>query len=102
MTAVSAGPDLVVGLGASTGGLEALQTFFAAVPANAGLAFVVVQHLDSTAPILLPELLGKATALPVAEARDGTPLAADHVYVTPPQATVRIDGNVLRVISSVG
>jgi two-component system CheB/CheR fusion protein len=91
-------PDLVVGLGASVGGLEALQAFFAAVPPDTGLAFVVVAHLDPASPNLVPELLGKATALPVAEARDGTPLAADRVYVAPPRTALRLDGAVLRVL----
>src|SRR6478736_3391930 len=97
-TAPAPSPDLVVGLGASAGGLEALQGFFAAVPPDAGLAYVVVQHLEPTAPSLLPELLGKATTLVVAEAKDGTPLAADRVYVAPPRVTLRLDGNVLRVV----
>src|SRR4051794_41667601 len=90
-------PDLVVGLGASAGGLEALQAFFAAVPPAAGLAYVVVQHLEPAGPNLLPDLLGKVTALPVAEAKDGTPLAPDRVVVAPPQALLRLDDNILRV-----
>src|SRR6478609_8313334 len=92
-------PDLVVGLGASAGGLEALQAFFAALPPDTGLAYVVVQHLDPAGPNLLPGLLAKATALPVAEARDGTPLAPDRVFVGPPQAALRLDGgDILRVL----
>ena len=75
-------PDLVVGLGASAGGLEALQAFFAALPSDAGLAYVVVQHLDPAGPNLLPELLAKATPLPVAEALAAHPGVADAV-VTP-------------------
>jgi two-component system, chemotaxis family, CheB/CheR fusion protein len=92
------GPDLVVGLGASAGGLEALQAFFAAAPTDAGLSFVVVQHLEPAGPNLLPELLGKATALRVIEAQDGTPLATDLVLVAPPQALVRLDERVVRVL----
>jgi two-component system CheB/CheR fusion protein len=95
-------PDLIVGIGASTGGLEALQSFFAAAPPDAGLAYVVVQHLDPSGPNLLPELLGKATALPVAEAVDGTPVAADRVYVAPPQTALRLDANILRVVPVTG
>ena len=95
-------PDLVVGLGTSAGGLEALQAFFAALPPDTGLAFVVVAHLDPAGPNLVPELLGKATALPVAEARDGTRLAPDHVYVAPPQSALRLDGSMLRVLPASG
>ena len=91
-------PDLIVGLGASAGGLEALQAFFAAVPPDTGIAYVIVQHLDPDGPSLVPELLGKATPLPVDEARDGTPLAPDHVYVAPPQGALRLDADVLRVV----
>ena len=91
-------PDLVVGLGASAGGLEALQSFFATVPPETGLAYVVVLHLDPTTPSLVPELLGKATPLTVTEARDGVPLAPDHVFVSPPQCVLRLDGDLLRVI----
>src|SRR5205814_2643723 len=72
-------PDLVVGLGASAGGLEALQSFFAALPPDTGLAYVVVQHQDPNAESLLPALLSKVTPVPVAEGADGTALAANHV-----------------------
>ncbi|HKB05215.1 MAG TPA: chemotaxis protein CheB, partial [Gemmataceae bacterium] len=91
------GPDLVVGLGASAGGLEAFQAFFAALPGDSGLAFVVVQHLHPAGPGLLPELLGKATPLPVTEVHDGTRVELNRVYVAPAQSTVRVEGETLRV-----
>ena len=64
----------VVGIGASAGGLEALRELFSNMPADTGMAFVVVthQHLDHTS--LLPELLGKETEMSVIEAADGTKL----------------------------
>ncbi|HJZ91163.1 MAG TPA: CheR family methyltransferase [Gemmataceae bacterium] len=95
-------PDLVVGLGASAGGLEALQPFFVALPPDTGLAYVVVQHLDPATSTLLPDLLAKVTAMPVAEARDGAPVLRDHVYVAPAQAIVRLEGDVLRVTPAAG
>src|SRR5262249_24116993 len=95
-------PDLVVGLGASAGGLEALQPFFVALPPDTGLAYVVVQHLDPATSTLLPDLLAKGTAMPVAEARDGAPVLRDHVYVAPAQAIVRLEGDVLRVTPAAG
>src|SRR5512133_1044323 len=77
-------PALWVGLGASAGGLEALQQFFASVPADAGLVFVVVQHLEPHHPSLLAELLGRSASLPVAVAADGVRPECDRVYVIPP------------------
>jgi two-component system, chemotaxis family, CheB/CheR fusion protein len=93
----SARPDLVVGLGASAGGLEAFQSFFAALPPDTGLAYVIVQHLERSSPGLLVELLRKVTPMPVVQAGDGTAVGRDHVYVAPPQASARLEGDALRV-----
>jgi two-component system, chemotaxis family, CheB/CheR fusion protein len=87
----------VVGMGASAGGLEAFQKFFAAMPPDAGMAFVLAQHLDPRHVTLMPELLGHSTAMPVAQVRDETPVQADHVYVIPPNATLTIEAGMLRV-----
>ena len=78
----------VVGVGASAGGLEALELLLTAVPANSGLAFVIVQHLDPTRPSALPELLQRVTAMPVAEVRGATVVRPDRVYVIPPGKTL--------------
>jgi len=78
----------VVGVGASAGGLEPLESFLAAVPANSGMAFVIVQHLDPTRPSALPELLQRATAMPVVEVRGSTAVRRDRVYVIPPGKTL--------------
>ncbi len=79
-------PDVfpVVGIGASAGGLEALDQFLRKVPRTPGMAFVVVQHLDPTHKGMLVELLQRSTAMPVAEATDGVKVEANHVYVIPP------------------
>jgi two-component system CheB/CheR fusion protein len=87
----------VVGIGASAGGLEALKTFFAAMPPRTGLVFVVVVHLDPTHESLMPELLSRITGLTVEQARDRQPLETDHVYVIPPNRTLTIDQGLLRV-----
>jgi chemotaxis response regulator CheB len=71
----------VAGIGASAGGLDALTHFFAAVPSDIGLAFVVVLHLDPNHESQFSELVSKSTKLNVAEARDGDVLSAGHVYV---------------------
>jgi two-component system, chemotaxis family, CheB/CheR fusion protein len=73
----------VVGLGASAGGLEALQQFIANVPPASGMAYVVVQHLDPTHKAMLTELLQRATAMPVHEARESMRAEPDMVYVIP-------------------
>lgn len=80
----------VVGIGASAGGLEALEQFLAGVPARSGMAYVVVQHLDPTHKGMMPELLQRATKLPVMQASDGLKVRPDHVYVLPPNRDMSI------------
>lgn len=80
----------VVGIGASAGGLEALEEFFRHVPPDAGVAYVVVQHLDPTQRTLLGQLLGRVTALPVAEARHQAELRPNSVYVIPPNKNLTL------------
>jgi len=75
-----------VGIGASAGGVEALEQFFRATPADNGLAFVVVTHLPPNYESMLAEILGRATQMPVVSARDGQLVEAQHVYVLPPSA----------------
>jgi two-component system CheB/CheR fusion protein len=74
----------VVGIGTSAGGLEALEALFGALPAEPGMAFVVVMHQLPGHPSLLPEILGKITPMPVLDAADGVQVEVDHVYVSPP------------------
>ncbi len=86
-----------VGLGASAGGLVALEQFLARVPAGSGLAYVVVQHLDPTHRTLLVELLQRVTAMPVREATQGLRLAPDAVYVIPPDRELTVHGGTLQL-----
>jgi two-component system CheB/CheR fusion protein len=88
----------VVAIGASAGGLEALQLFLRAVPADTGLAFVIVQHLAPTGGGMLVELLQRETDLPVAQVTDGMELAGDHVYVIPPASDMSIANDRLRLL----
>jgi two-component system CheB/CheR fusion protein len=74
----------IVGLGASAGGLEALEQFLKALPAGTGMAFVIVQHLDPSHPSILAAILQRSTAMPVLEVKDQMPVERDHVYVIPP------------------
>ena len=80
----------IVGIGASAGGLRALEGFFAAMPANPGMAFVVITHLAPDRKSLLVEILARHAALPVEVAVDGQVVEADKVYVMPPNATLTI------------
>src|SRR5687767_4457260 len=90
-------PCPIVGLGASAGGLEAFEAFFSHMPADSGMAFVLVQHLDPRHDTLMPELLSRHTAMPVQLVSEDTPIGTDCVYVIPPNATVTIDERVLRL-----
>ncbi len=73
----------VVGIGASAGGLEAIETFFSSMPENTGMAFIIVSHLDPTRISLMPELIQKTTKMKLYEARDGMTIEPDNVYVAP-------------------
>jgi two-component system CheB/CheR fusion protein len=74
----------IVGIGASAGGLHALETFFDRMPSDSGMAFVVVTHLAPDRPSLLPELLQRRTGMPVKSATDRCMVEANHVYVSAP------------------
>ena len=90
---------VIVGIGASAGGLTAFKDFFAAMPADTGMAFVLVQHLDPHHPSMLVELLRPQTRMPVAEAKDRIAVVANAVYIIPPNATLTIEGGILRVVT---
>lgn len=80
----------VVGIGASAGGLHALQTFFRALPSDTGAAYVVIVHLDPEHQSELARILGMCTAMPVAEVKDREAIAANHVYVISPNRRLLI------------
>jgi two-component system CheB/CheR fusion protein len=80
----------IVGIGASAGGLEALEQFLKHVPRKCGFGFVVVQHLDPTQKGMLVELLGRSSAIPVVQITDGIKIERDHVYVIPPNKDLSI------------
>ncbi|MGY6216622.1 chemotaxis protein CheB [Methylolobus aquaticus] len=87
----------IIGIGASAGGLEALEAFLQHVPTDSGCAFIVVQHLDPTHSNMLPELLQRGSALPVALASEGWKVAPNHVYVIPPNRDLSILHGVLHL-----
>jgi len=80
----------VVGIGSSAGGLEALTQFFTAMPGDSGLAFVLVSHLDPKHISMLPELIQNKTKMPVHQITDNMPIAANRIYVIPPDKELAI------------
>jgi two-component system, chemotaxis family, CheB/CheR fusion protein len=76
-------PQFVVGIGASAGGLEALEAFFEQVPLDSGMAFVVVQHLSPDFRSLMDEILSRRTKLPVHLVEDGVNVEANRIYLIP-------------------
>ncbi len=79
-----------VGIGASAGGLEALESFFTNMPPDSGMAFIVIQHLSPDYKSLMVELLSKKTSMPVHRAEDGIEVFPDHVYLIPPKKNLTI------------
>jgi len=92
-----ADPRPIVGIGASAGGVEALQTFFAAVPADPQMAFVVVLHLGEHQESRLTEVLQQETSLPMEKIEDGTAVQAGHGYVIPSGRRLTIEDGRLRL-----
>ena len=91
----------IVGIGASAGGLEALEQFLGNVPDKSGMAFVVIQHLDPTQKGMLPELLQRVTKMKVLQVKDHMAVKPDCVYVIPPNTSMSILKRVLYLFEPV-
>ena len=89
----------IVGVGASAGGLDAFRRLLGALPTNTGMAYVLVQHLDARHESILAELLARGSRIPVSEVRENTTVEPNHVYVTPGQHDVAIEGDVLKLVA---
>ncbi len=87
----------VVGIGASAGGMEACLSLLSALPLKTGMAFILVQHLEPHQESHLPEILSRATAMPVLRAQDGSPVQPDHFYVIPPNTVLTLEDGKLRL-----
>ncbi|WP_214020417.1 chemotaxis protein CheB [Methanoculleus sp.] len=83
-------PVAIAGIGASAGGLVALEAFFAHVPRTTGIAYVVVTHQAPDQPSSLPEILQRSTTLPVVKIEDGMRAQPDTVYIVPPSVDLLI------------
>ncbi|HJW81744.1 MAG TPA: chemotaxis protein CheB [Acidiferrobacterales bacterium] len=88
----------VVGVGASAGGLEAFTLLLQRLPADTGMAFVLVQHLHPEYESALTEILSRATSMPVAEAADGMAVEPDHIYVIPPNVYLAMLHGILHLL----
>ncbi|MBN1473482.1 MAG: PAS domain-containing protein [Syntrophaceae bacterium] len=89
----------IVGIGASAGGLEALEQFLKKVPDNSGMAFVIVQHLDPTHKGIMHELLGRATSMEVFQVKDRMQVKPNCVYLIPPNKDMSILHGVLHLFN---
>ena len=87
---LSPSPTHYVAVGASAGGLEAIESFFSQMPPESGLGFIVIQHLSPDYKSLMVELLSKRTLMPVHRAEDGMLVLPDHVYLIPPKKNLTI------------
>lgn len=85
----------IVGIGASAGGLEALERLFARMPADSGMAFVVIQHLSPDFRSLMDELLARHTRVPILKVENGMTVAPNTIYLMPPKTEMIISGGKL-------
>ena len=88
---------IIVGIGASAGGQDALEQLFTAMPHDCGISFVVIMHLPSKGPALLTDLLSRYTPMAVVTAEEGMPLHPDRVHVIPVGRDLTISGNLVRL-----
>ena len=92
-------PRFVVGIGGSAGGLNAYKALLDALPPKTGMAFIIVSHIVPTADSRLAEILLRHTKMPVMVASNAMPIRANHVYVSPPNADVFIQGYTFKIVS---
>jgi two-component system CheB/CheR fusion protein len=91
----------IVGIGASAGGLEALEQFLSNVPEESGMSFVVIQHLDPTQKGMLPELLQRVSKMKVYQAKDRMPVKINSIYVIPPNTSMSILNGALHLFDPI-
>lgn len=85
----------IIGIGASAGGLEAIEQFFKNLPPDTGMAFVVVQHLDPSGHSSMPEILSRFTAMPIQVVSDGLKVVPNSIYLIPPGVSMNIENGSL-------
>ncbi len=90
-------PLYVVAIGASAGGLDALEKLFASLPADCGAAFVVIQHLSPDHKSMMASLLARHTRMPVVMVEEDLPIVPNQVFLIPPGSIMHMDGRLLRL-----
>jgi len=100
----TADPDLkqlfpIVGIGASAGGLKALQELLLHLPPDLGMAYVLIPHLAPNHESLMPKLLQKVSTMPLLEVTEGTRVTPNHVYIVKPNTTLGLAGGILHTIT---
>lgn len=93
-----AAASFVVGIGASAGGLESLEKLFQNLPADTGMAFVIIQHLSPDFKSMMYELLARDTKMEIHRVEDGMSIEANHVYLLPPKKELIVAGGELHLI----
>src|SRR5687768_11975603 len=88
---------LVVGIGASAGGLDAFRQLIKNLPMDSGMAYILVQHLDPDHESILAELIQKITLIPVSEVTDNIEIQPNHIYVIPPNKLLTANDGILRL-----
>jgi two-component system CheB/CheR fusion protein len=88
----------VVGIGASAGGLDAIQALFDNIPANTGMAFVIVQHLSPTFKSVMDELLQKHTRMHVQHAKNNIRLKPNNIYLNPKEKNIIIEDGCIKYV----
>lgn len=91
----------IVGIGASAGGLEALQKLLSALPSTTGFPYIIVQHLSPDYKSLLGEILGKYTDMPVIQAEEDMEVEPDKVYIIQPGKNMRIQQGRLKLVDQI-
>ena len=91
----------IIGIGASAGGLEALEQFFQNMPEENGMAFIVIQHLDPDYVGMMPELLQRYTKMKVFQSSDRMLIKPNHVYLIPPNRTMSVLNGALYIFEPI-
>ncbi len=94
-------PEYIVGIGASAGGLEALERFFSEVPADAGAAYVVIQHLSPDFKSMMSEILARKTQLPIFSAEDGMEIKPNHIYLNTPRHDLKLENGKIKLTPTI-
>ena len=92
-------PNLIVGIGGSTGVLNAYKALLDALSSHTGMAFVFVSHLLPTANSQLAQILSRHTKMPILVASTAMQIHANHVYMSPPDADLLIESHTFKVVS---